>query len=274
MARKKDLVPHFVRGFILENPFEFGKSGDWLNYIPKGQFVETANNQIVPPLESGWQNTVETIVGKAPSPADFGCIELVAKQYVAERVARQVNPIEWRETIARIERICRASKLLLNELNDWGDGYNLIWRRVEQISKIGGLSALTHNDVYPIISRLYSALSAAVIQAQSEHQQGAVLSHQEPWELLVTQLADFWTKAGGSATAPKSGRGGYAPASPFVQLVWTVMTCAVPKHLREFTASPGAMQAAISKALSVARQKASGPFSKKRVLNKSRHRRR
>ena len=273
MARKKDLVPHFERGsaFICENPIKFGESGDLLNYRPKGHFVETVNNQIVPRLADGWQGAVKETIDSSSFTVDLARIELVAKQYVAERVARQENPIEWRETIARIKRIESSSRMLLDEFNDWREGYNLIWERIGKISEIGGLVPLRHDDVYPIISRLYSASNAAAMQAQSELQQGKRLSHQGPWKLFVTQLAYIWKQAGGSATAPKSGRGGYAPPSPFTRLVWVVMTNAVPEFLREYTASRGAMQAAISKALSAARQKTSGPFSKKSVSNKSRH---
>jgi hypothetical protein len=266
MGRKKELVPHFERrtAFICDNPFKFGESGDWLSYTPKGRFVETVNNQIVPPLVSGWQNAVGKVEGKLLSVEDLASVEKILKQYVSERVARQVNPIEWREIIERIERFAKASKALLDELNDWREGYNLIWDRLTQISKIGGLSPLQHDDVYPIISRLFSASSAAVVQAQSHRQQGAALSQNGPWKRLVMQLADFWTVSGGSATAPKSGRGGYAKSSPFAQLVWAVMIHAVPKPLREYTASSGAMQAAISKVLSEARKKGVGTVSKKK----------
>jgi hypothetical protein len=208
------------------------------------------------------------------SAADFATIEIIVKLYVSQRVARQVNPIEWRETIARIKRIASASKLLLDELNDWRNGYGQIWKRVEKISGIGGLLPLKHDDIYPIISRLYSASGAAALQAQLERQQGARLSHQEPWKCFVTQLSDFWKKKGGSVTAPKSGRAVYAQPSPFVHLVWTLMKFAVPEFLKEYTASCGAMQTAISKVLSIARQKASGSFPKKSASNKSRHGRR
>jgi hypothetical protein len=273
MARKKALVPHFERGseFIFENPVRYHP--DLLNYRLKGHFVETVNNQIVPRLADGWQNAVKKSIDSS-STADLTRIELVAKQYVAERVARRVNPIEWRETIARIKRIESFSKKLLDELNDWREGYNPIWKRIEKISEIDGLAPLTHDDVYPIISRLYSASHEAVIQAQSELKQGNTLSHREPWKRFVTQLADLWKQAGGSATSPKSGRGSYAPPSPFARLVWAVMTNAVPKPLREYTASRGAMQAAISKVLRVSRQNTSGPFSKNNASNKSRHGRR
>jgi hypothetical protein len=93
MGRKKDLVPHFERSFafICESPFKFSESGELLT--PKGRFVETANNQIVPPLVSRWQEAVKTsISGRTPRTADLTYLEAIIKQYVAERVARQVNP--------------------------------------------------------------------------------------------------------------------------------------------------------------------------------------
>jgi hypothetical protein len=177
----------------------------------------------------------------------------------------------WRETIARLKGITRASELLLDALNDQREGYNFIWKLLGQISARDGLAPLTHDDVYPIVSRLFAASSAAPKKAELDRRQGAALSHREPWSFLVTELARMWTHAGGSVAAPKSGRAGYAQASPFVQLVWTVMTRAVPKSLRQYTASRGAMQAAISRVLSRERKIRSGPFPKKTSLDKSRH---
>jgi len=273
MGRKKELVPHLERSFafICENPFEFGRSGNWLDYTPRGRFVETVNDQFAPPLVAGWQVSVRAVVGKDISADEFAAIERIAKHYVEERVARQVNPIEWTETIRRIQSLARASRLLLDKLNDQREGYNLIWKRLEQISGIGGLQPLTHDEVYPIVSRLHAAASTAVIQAGWDRKKGT-LPHHEPWKVLVTHLAKFWRTAGGTVTAPKSGRSGYAKASPFVQFVWTVVTSAVPQPLREYTSSRGAMQAAISKIISTRNEKKVGIISKKKHLNKSRHR--
>ena len=77
MARKKDLVPHFERGsaFICENPFKFGESGDLFNYRPKGHFVETANNQIVPCLADGWQSAVKKTIDSSSFTVDVARIE-------------------------------------------------------------------------------------------------------------------------------------------------------------------------------------------------------
>jgi hypothetical protein len=70
MGRKKDLVPHVEHSmvFFCENPFEFGKSGDWLEYRPKGRFVRTANDQFVPSLLSGWQSKVRASAPSLKSP--------------------------------------------------------------------------------------------------------------------------------------------------------------------------------------------------------------
>jgi hypothetical protein len=134
-------------------------------------------------------------------------------------------------------------------LNDWPEGYNLIWDRFTQISSIGVGRLIAHDDVYPVISNLYSAASAAVIQAKSDRAQGKELSHQEPWRALVGGLKAEWTGVGGKATAAKSGRGRYANPSEFVRLVWAIMRYAIPAELREHTASEGAMQTAVSEAL-------------------------
>src|SRR6185369_3735714 len=111
---------------------------------------------------------------------------------------------EWTETIRQIQSLARASRLLLDKLNDQREGYNLIWKRLEQISGIGGLQPLTHDEVYPIVSRLHAAASTAVIQAGWDRKKGT-LPHHEPWKVLVTHLAKFWRTAGGTVTAPKSG---------------------------------------------------------------------
>jgi hypothetical protein len=87
MARKKQLVPHFVRGnaFDCENPFEFGKSGNWLEYTSKGRFVETANNQFLPPPLSGWQEKVFTADTRC-NKLNLHRVEAIIKDYVASRV--------------------------------------------------------------------------------------------------------------------------------------------------------------------------------------------
>jgi hypothetical protein len=54
----------------------------------------------------------------------------------------------------------------------------------------------------------------------------------------------------GPATVAKNLRDlGVAKPSPFVELLWTVMTSAVPKELQEHTASKNAMASATSRVL-------------------------
>ena len=139
MGRKKDLVPHVERSveFLAENPFKFGQSGDWLQHELKGQFVKTANRQIVPTLLNGWQTKVLAAVPKF-SAADLATIEVLTNDYVTERVVQLKNPMEWKGIIARADRISDCSKALLDELNGWGLDYALIWQRLEQVSQLGG----------------------------------------------------------------------------------------------------------------------------------------
>jgi hypothetical protein len=177
-------------------------------------------------------------------------------------VARLDGAIEWTETIKRMRRLANATGALLGELNDWRAGYGLIWRRFEQISGISELKPLTHDEVYPVVSRLHSAASAAVVQMASDRETGGSLSQREPWNGLVLGLASLWRDTGRVPTAPKSRRAGYAKPSPFAQLVWTVVTEAVPKPLRQHTASRGAMQSAIASALSFGAATRRDGFSK------------
>ena len=250
MGRKRDLVPHVERGraFLIKNSLEFLKSDNHLEYCPEGEWVDTVNRQVVPPLPEGWQSKVQACDGTLSSE-HLATIERLVSRYTAERVARLDGAIEWKETIERIRRMANASNALLGELNDWRGGYGLIWRLLEQISGIGGLKPLTHDEVYPAVSRLHGATSAAVVQMASDREAGGSLSERKPWDDLVLGLASLWRDTGRVPTASKSGRAGYAKPSAFAQLVWTVVTAAVPKPLRQYTGSQGAMQTAISNAL-------------------------
>jgi hypothetical protein len=256
MGRKRDLVPHveYGRAFLIKNSLEFLKSGNRLEYCPEGEWVDTVNRQVVPPLPVGWQRKVQACDGTLSSE-HLATIERLVRRYTAERVARLDGAIEWKETIERTRRFANAYNALLGELNDWRAGYGLIWRRVEQISGIGGLKPLTHDEVYPIVSRLHSATSAAVVQMASDREAGGSLSEREPWNDLVLGLASLWRDTGRVPTASKSGRTEYAKPSAFAQLVWTVVTAAVPKPLRQYTGSQGAMQSATSNALRSGQQR-------------------
>jgi hypothetical protein len=151
MGRKRDLVPHveYGRAFLIKNSLEFLKSGNRLEYCPEGEWVDTVNRQVVPPLPVGWQRKVQACDGTLSSD-HLATIERLVRRYTAENVARLDGAIEWKETIERTRRFANAYNALLGELNDWRAGYGLIWRRVEQISGIGGLKPLTHDEVYPI----------------------------------------------------------------------------------------------------------------------------
>jgi hypothetical protein len=250
MGPKKDLVPHVERSvaFLTDNPFKFGQSGDLLKHQSTWRSVKTINRQFVPSLLNGWQTKVLAAVPSF-STADLATIEVLTNDYVAERVVRLTNPIEWKGIIARVDRISDCSKALLDELNDWGLDYSLIWRRLEQISQLGGRKPLQHDDVYPIVSSLYSAASAAAIQMRSDYQISGSLSHQKPWQDFVRRLGEVAERVGVRVTVAKNVRASYAKPSPFANLAWVILTEAIPQPLREHVSSRGAMQAALSKAL-------------------------
>ena len=108
---------------------------------------------------------------------------------------------------------------------------------------------LKHDDVYPVVSGLYSAASAAAIQMRSDYQIGGSLSHQKPWEDFVRRLGEVAKCADVRVTVAKNVRASYAKPSPFANLAWIIVTEAIPQPLREYVSSRGAMQAALSKAL-------------------------
>jgi hypothetical protein len=233
MGRKKDLVPEVRHGRAL--------------LVGRGRWVKTVNEEIVPPLLVGWRSKVHAIENLSSEHWDI--VEAAVTHYVAERAARVQNPIEWKETIARIERIANSAKVLLDELNDWRGGYNLIWHRLEEISAQSRRAPLRHDDVYPIASNLYATAATAAIQVKAEWKMRGSLSYKEPWNRLIWGLADLWRQTGSNPTAANSVRGGYAKPSDFVQFVWDIIQTAVPKPLVEHTSSKGAMQGAINKAL-------------------------
>jgi hypothetical protein len=89
-------------------------------------------------------------------------------------------------------------------------------------------------------------------RANDERASGKGITHEAPFFGLVAALREIAERAGMGVTASKqyiTHRGDPAPASPFVELVWTIMTKAVPAGMREHVHSKGAMSKAVSPAL-------------------------
>jgi hypothetical protein len=177
-------------------------------------------------------------------------LQLILMKYVRARMA-YVYPITWPTLKSRLERISEKSSALLEELSDWAIDYEIAWHKISRQSERSGEPSFTHDEVYPVISRLAGSSTLALAQAERDRQAGDKGSHRAPWIALVQGLQDLFEAAGARATAPKGYRhGGYADPSPFVTLVWTVMNDAIPKKLREYTQSPGAMAYQINLVLS------------------------
>jgi hypothetical protein len=255
MARRKDLVPHIERATA---------------FIPKSShFVEMINGVFTPKLLTSWESKIAGPSGGSLSREQLAHLQVIMQQYVMARFARQKG-IEWQALVARIDRMNKAAEALLTELNNWQHGYNLIWDELRTAAQLADLRSYTHDDVYPMASWLLATSSRAASNLRLLRRQRARLSHTEPFESLVNALKEFWEQAGGQATVSKSGRAGYAKPTPFANFFYMAMKNAVPAYLREHTASPGAMQTAVSNALSRARR-ISGQFRRKKRRNKSRH---
>jgi hypothetical protein len=105
--------------------------------------------------------------------------------------------------------------------------------------------------VYPVLSGLHAAVLHALEGARKRRGDGLRGDYSAPWLALVSGLADLFENVGGRVTAAKGLRDcSYAKPSPFVELIWGVMTVAIPEDLREYTSSKGAMAGAVSRALS------------------------
>jgi hypothetical protein len=246
MARRKDLVPHVecVTAFI-----------------PKlGHFDQLINGCSTPKLLADWESEIVAPVGGPFSREQLAHLRSILQRYVMTRFARQKG-LGWQEVIARIDGLNKAAEALLSELNNWQHGYNLIWDELSKAAQLAGLASYSHDDVYPMASGLAAVSSRAASNMRLMRRQGAILSHTEPFDLLVNAMKEFWEGAGGQTPVSKSGRDGYAKPTPFVKFVHLAMTNAVPAYLREHTASSGAMQTAISNVLGRTRRM-SGRFRK------------
>jgi len=155
-----------------------------------------------------------------------------------------------------MRRFAEKSRALLDEFNDQTPACVLAWLKIVESSEIQTGTRLSRDDIYPLISALHGASFHAREEAEKRRQAGLKGDHAAPWRELIATLADLFERAGGQATAAKGLRdGSYAKPSPFVELVWAIMTSAVPPAVREYTHSQGAMADAISAALSKRRNR-------------------
>jgi hypothetical protein len=229
------------------------------NLVPVAA-MRLVNGVLVPNLQTGW---TERVVPRFPTklPNDqLAELEKVLDEYVCARVAC-INAITWIELRSRFERIAKISGALLKELSDWSSTYPIAWRKISRVAERHGQDRLGHDDVYPIVSRLHGSCVHALEEAKRARDAGARGDHRAPWIALIRDLRRLFEQAGGRATAAKNLRGGLsARPSSFVELVWSVMTEAVPKELREHAHSKSAMANQISRALATIRGRPDGPI--------------
>lgn len=227
--------------------------------------VEMVNRTAVPHLGDRWKQSVAKHFLNGLSESEFRYLELVIANYVRQRVVR-TNPITWKELLSDLDAISAAAKSLFDELGKRTITNDPIWPRIWRELSEDRRDDFELKKVRSFASEFSRATKGALSQAKSEQAGGKGLTHEGPWIDLVNALAYLFERKGGKATAAKNLHGGIsAKPSAFVELVWTVMTCAVPDGLREHsTASKNAMSNAISRKVlkqrKTSKKTPTGPF--------------
>jgi hypothetical protein len=260
MPRRKELSPD--RTLHIDVRLKGIPSGGSPLQYTSSRAVPIINGTAVPPLRDGWIQCLANHFWNGLSTGELQYLELVIANYVNERVIR-TKPITWKELLSELHGISAAAKSLMDELNKRATN-DAIWTRVLRQLPEDQRDDFMLSKVRSVVSVL-SIANAALSRAKSEKAGGKGRTHKGPWIDLVNALADMFELKGGTATAAKNlCDGASAKPSSFVELVWTVMTCAVPDGLREHaTASKNAMSNAISKVLirrKAGKKRPTGPF--------------
>ena len=246
MPRRKGLSPD--KTFHVEVSLQGIPRGGSPLQFKSSRTVAIINGMAVPKLRDGWKNSIAKHFLNGLSEGELQYLEIVILNYCNERVIR-TNPITWEKLLSELDAISAAAKSLSNELPKDRRGDSDL------------------NTVRSSALALSSATEAALARARCEKNEGKGRTYNGPWTDLVNALADLFEVKGGKATAAKNLRyGGSAKPTIFVELVWTVMECAVPVPLREYTtASKTAMANAVSNALvrsTASKKRPTGPFRK------------
>ena len=264
MPRRKGLSPD--KTFHVEVSLQGIPRGGSPLQFKSSRTVAIINGMAVPKLRDGWKNSIAKHFLNGLSEGELQYLEIVILNYCNERVIR-TNPITWEKLLSELDAISAAAKSLSDELKKRAIINDPIWPRVwnELPKDRRGDSDL--NTVRSSALALSSATEAALARARCEKNEGKGRTYNGPWTDLVNALADLFEVKGGKATAAKNLRyGGSAKPTIFVELVWTVMECAVPVPLREYTtASKTAMANAVSNALvrsTASKKRPTGPFRK------------
>jgi len=215
------------------------------------------NRTKVPSLCPDWQIVMQKCVrsflaGRSSSP-EPSCIEyqrqfvrhldLVISIYVQERLIR-TSPITWDDLLPNLEAFAAALTPVLEKLNKLSPA-DPVWVRIQRQDPRANLA-----NARAVITALSEDTRAALARARAERAEGKGQTYTGPWIDLVNALADLFEAIGLKCTAAKSSRAADPHTSQFVVFVWTVMTTAVPKSLREYVSgTQSSMAGEINKVL-------------------------
>jgi hypothetical protein len=221
-----------------------------------GEDPSNIDHNAIVRLCDGWESAVAKLFPKSHY-AGFQCessvdaCRMAVGAYVLHRFTR-ANPITWDAQLARLKTLANALGALTGELSnaDWRVRVS-IWDRIKREFPSGN-----HDEqvisIRAALEALSIAMQAALSRAIDERATGKGITNDAPFLGMVASLREIAERIGMDATASKqyiTHRGDPAPASPFVELVWTIMTKAVPADLREHVHSKGAMAGAVSSVL-------------------------
>jgi hypothetical protein len=216
----------------------------------------------VPSLCPDWQIFVQRCVrsflaDRSPNQ-EPGCIayqrqlirhlELVISIYVQERLIR-TRPITWDHLLSDLEEFAAALTPILEKLNKLFPA-DPVWVRIQRQEPRASPA-----NARAVIAALSENARAALACAKAERAEGKGRTYTGPWIDLVNALADLFEASGLKCTATKTSRARDPQTSQFVAFVWTVMTTAVPKSLREYVSgTQSSMAGEINKVLAKRRK--------------------
>jgi hypothetical protein len=246
LPKRKNLSTDFVSGVVVH----------W------GADASEFDQAAVVRLCEGWEAEVARLFPEGFTdceglPEDYNPFDSDVGSYVLHRDVR-VRRITWDEQIARLNTLSHAVEALVQELRnaDWRLRRSLWGRIAKEFSPDESDEKI--RNIRAALVALSNAAPAALARALEERAAGKGVSHYSPFFGLVSSLKETAERNGMRATASNkyiTHKGDPAPTSPFVELVWTIMTKAVPANLREHASSKPAMAKAVSRALSTLRQR-------------------
>jgi hypothetical protein len=244
MPKRKRLSSDFVSGVVVSHCAE------------ASEYYQTA----VVRLGDGWETAVAKLFPEGFANYDRSLFEDYSPfsspvgYYVLHRLAR-VRRITWDSQIAWLNTISHSAETLALRNADWQVRISL-WDRIAKEFSPDGRDEQIRNIRAALVA-LSNAVPAALARALEERAAGKGIPHESPFFGLVSGIKEIAERNGMKATTSNkyiTHKGDPAPTSPFVELVWTIMTKAVPANLREHAASKPALAKAVSRALRNLRQ--------------------